>query len=453
MFDDIKGKRALVTGACGVIGKWIAETLHEAGATLALTDAKGDDLEAFAKTLGLGGDSFCKAADLTDEASIKALTAEIGTRWGAVDILVNNAGIYPSAFLLDTPTEEFDRIFSINLRAPFILSRELATQMVRKGVKGSIINISSGASRKMRRTATVYSTSKTALDRLTKGFAVELAEYGIRSNALEPGFAAGSTVSDLSEAHIRNTVAQIPLGRPSSREDVGNALLYLASDASSYVTGATLTVDGGGSIGHARGPSGQEERAVMNPATLSPATFPKAGYEWPQGKSSAFCFSVDVDAESPYQWSLPTDAPRRSARSSSACSARASASGASSICSTATASRRRCSCRGWSLRTIPNCCRPSSRAAMRSACTAISTRLATEAGPEEFARALDESLALFKSQAGIVPDRLPLAGLGDDAVHAGRGQAPRALRFLADGLRPPLYDRRRDAGAGALGRR
>jgi 3-oxoacyl-[acyl-carrier protein] reductase len=249
MFDDIRGKRALVTGACGVIGRWIAQSLHEAGAVLALTDAKGEELEAFAAALGLSGDSFCKPADLTDEASIKALTEEIGRRWGAVDILVNNAGIYPSAFLLDTPTEEFDRIFSVNLRAPFILSRELATQMVRNGVKGSIINISSGASRKMRRTATVYSTSKTALDRLTKGFGVELAEYGIRVNALEPGFAAGSTVSGLTDAHIQNTVAQIPLGRPSSRADVGNALLYLASDVSSYVTGATLTVDGGNSIG------------------------------------------------------------------------------------------------------------------------------------------------------------------------------------------------------------
>lgn len=249
MFDDIKGKRALVTGACGVIGRWIAQTLHEAGATLALTDARSEELDALAGELGLSGDGFAKAADLTDEASIKALSAEIGTRWGAADILVNNAGIYPSGFLLDTTTQEFDRILSVNLRAPFILTREIATQMVRKGVKGSIVNISSGASRKMRRTACVYSMSKTALDRLTKGFGVELAEYGIRVNALEPGFAAGSKVSGLTEAHIQSTISQIPLGRPSSREDVGNALLYLASDASAYVTGATLTVDGGNSIG------------------------------------------------------------------------------------------------------------------------------------------------------------------------------------------------------------
>lgn len=249
MFQDIKGKRAVVTGACGVIGRWIAETLHQAGATLCLTDAREAELKALGDSLGLSGESFTMAADLTEEPSIRQLTDEVGTRWRAADILVNNAGIYPSAFLLDTPTEEFDRIFAINLRAPFILTRELATQMVRKGVKGSVINISSGASRKMRRTACIYSTSKTALDRLTKGFGVELAEYGIRVNALEPGFAAGSTVSALTDAHIQNTIAQIPLGRPSSREDVGNALLYLASDASAYVTGATLTVDGGNSIG------------------------------------------------------------------------------------------------------------------------------------------------------------------------------------------------------------
>ncbi|WP_342358884.1 SDR family oxidoreductase [Terrarubrum flagellatum] len=249
MFDDIKGKRAIVTGACGVIGRWIVETLHNAGAILALTDARGDDLDKLSSELKLSGESFVKTADLTSEASIKAFTDEVGKRWGAADILVNNAGIYPSGFLLDISTEEFDRIFSVNLRAPFILTREIATQMVKKKVKGSIINISSGASRKMRRTVVPYCTSKTALDRLTKGFGVELAEFGIRVNALEPGFAAGSKVSDLTDAHIQSTISQIPLGRPSSREDVGNGLLYLASDASAYVTGATLTIDGGNSIG------------------------------------------------------------------------------------------------------------------------------------------------------------------------------------------------------------
>lgn len=249
-FPDLAGKRVLVTGACGVIGRWIIQAFCGAGARLCLTDLRQDELEALARQAGVDmQQGFIHAADLTDAASIDALVAAVGTRWGAVDVLVNNAGIYPSGFLLDTSAAEFDRIFAVNLRAPFLLTKGLAIQMVRQGVKGSIINISSGASRKMRRTVVPYCTSKTALDRLTKGFGVELAEYGIRVNALEPGFMHGSAVSPLTESHVQRTVAAIPLGRATSADDVGNGLLYLASDASSYVTGATLTIDGGNSIG------------------------------------------------------------------------------------------------------------------------------------------------------------------------------------------------------------
>jgi 3-oxoacyl-[acyl-carrier protein] reductase len=248
-FPDLAGKHVLVTGACGVIGRWITQAFAEVGAQLCLTDLHQSELDAQAQRVDIGQDGFTCAANLTDEVSIDALVAEVGTRWGAVDVLVNNAGIYPSGFLLDTSSAEFDRIFSVNLRAPFLLTRALAVQMIAKGVKGSVINISSGASRKMRRTVVPYCTSKTALDRLTKGFGIELAEYGIRVNALEPGFMHGSAVSPLTESHVQRTVAAIPLGRATSASDVGNGLLYLASDASSYVTGATLTIDGGNSIG------------------------------------------------------------------------------------------------------------------------------------------------------------------------------------------------------------
>ena len=221
-----------------------------AGAELCLTDAQEAALSAYAGEVSLGTGGFAHPANLTDESLDRQdLITEIGRRWGAADVLVNNAGIYPSGFLLDISTAEFDRIFSVNLRAPFVLTRGIARQMIAKGVKGSVINISSGAARKMRRTVVPYCTSKTALDRLTKGFAIELAEFGIRVNALEPGFAAGSSVSSLTDEHIDNTIAAIPLGRPSSPSDVANGLLYLASDASSYVTGATLTIDGGNSIG------------------------------------------------------------------------------------------------------------------------------------------------------------------------------------------------------------
>jgi 3-oxoacyl-[acyl-carrier protein] reductase len=101
----------------------------------------------------------------------------------------------------------------------------------------------------MRRTSCPYCTSKAALDRLTKGFAIELAEYGIRANALEPGFAVGSEVSRVTQAHVDNVLANIPAGRGTSMQDVGQAALFLASSASTYITGASLPVDGGNSIG------------------------------------------------------------------------------------------------------------------------------------------------------------------------------------------------------------
>ncbi|WP_118134138.1 SDR family NAD(P)-dependent oxidoreductase [Oceanicella sp. SM1341] len=246
---EFAGRGVVITGACGIYGRGLARTFAAEGAKLCLTDRDGPALDALLAELPAAAGSFTQAADLMDDASLAALAARVGSEWGAADILINNAGIYPSGFLLDTTNEAWDAILGINLRAPFILTRDLTTQMVKAGVKGTVINISSGAARKMRRTAAPYSLSKTALDRLTKGFAIELAEYGIRVNALEPGFAAGSSVSALSQAHVDKVTAGIPLGRASSEADIGAAALYLASSAAAYVTGTSLAVDGGNSIG------------------------------------------------------------------------------------------------------------------------------------------------------------------------------------------------------------
>lgn len=219
------------------------------GAKLCLTDCDQGALDVQLAEMGVAKGSFAHAADLTDTASMQDLIAAVGRHWDAADVLVNNAGVYPSGFLLDIDAAEWDRIMDVNLRAPFVLTRGLALQMVKAGRKGAVINISSGAARKMRSTAVPYCVSKTALDRLTRGFALELAEFGIRVNALEPGFAAGSTVSVLTDKHVAKVTAGIPLGRQARRDDVGQAALYLASDEASFVTGTALAVDGGNSIG------------------------------------------------------------------------------------------------------------------------------------------------------------------------------------------------------------
>ncbi len=245
----LKGKKVVLTGAYGVFGVWIAKAFTEVGAELCLTGSKMAKLEHLAAELDCPVPPLLAAVDLTADDAMQRLTETVRAAWGAPDILINNAGVYPSSFLLDLPNEEWDRIMNVNLRAPFILSRDMAKLMIERGVKGSIINISSGAARKMRSTAVPYCVSKTALDRLNLGLALELAEFGIRVNAVEPGFAAGSESTPLTEEHVRKVIANIPLGRPSGPTDAPSAILYLCSEAASFITGANLAVDGGNSAG------------------------------------------------------------------------------------------------------------------------------------------------------------------------------------------------------------
>ncbi len=246
--NEFKGKKVIVTGAGGIIGGWIAKAFAQEGAVLCLTDQDQAKLDARLAELP-GEGHFGIVSDLTDAHSMTDFAAAVAGRWNAPDILVNNAGVYPSGFLLDISLEDWDRIMNVNLRAPFLLSKLFAKQMIDAEIAGSIVNISSGAARKMRTTVVPYCTSKTALDRLTKGFALELAEFGIRVNAVEPGFAAGSDVSSLSDEHVKTVTSSIPLGRASSAADVAAAVLYVTSSGGAYVTGGTLTVDGGNSIG------------------------------------------------------------------------------------------------------------------------------------------------------------------------------------------------------------
>jgi len=243
------GKKVLVTGACGVFGRWIAAAFAREGAALCLSDREANALAPTRDTLGLAPDTLLHATELLDLASIDALAGLVEARWGAPDIVVNNAGVYPRGGLLDLPVEEWDRIMGVNLRAPFLTTRAMARLMIARGRAGSVVMISSGAARQMRNGSVPYCTSKSALERLAKGFALELAPYGIRVNVVEPGFAPGSTVSPLDAAYVERMKARIPLGRTSGPDDAPEAIMYLCSERASFVTGAVLSVDGGNSMG------------------------------------------------------------------------------------------------------------------------------------------------------------------------------------------------------------
>jgi 3-oxoacyl-[acyl-carrier protein] reductase len=261
---EFKNKSVVVTGAAGVFGRWIVEYFAREGADLCLSDIRESDLRKLAEGLKLDPTrTIIHATELTDEASIKELAGAVQKKWRAPDIVINNAGLYPKCALLDLDVAEWDKIFDVNLRAPFLVGREMAKLMVADKRQGSIVNISSGAARKMNASSVPYCTSKTALERLSKGFALELAPHRIRVNIVEPGFAPGSEVSHLSSSYVEQMVKNIPLGRTSGPDDATSAIAYLCSDKASFITGAVLSVDGGNSIGSPALANNDSERETL----------------------------------------------------------------------------------------------------------------------------------------------------------------------------------------------
>jgi NAD(P)-dependent dehydrogenase (short-subunit alcohol dehydrogenase family) len=240
----LDGKRALVTGAGRGLGAGFAAALADAGADVTLVARTGDEINALAADLrARGGKAEALVLDVTD---LEAMQAAIAAQ-PPFNVLVNNAGTNRPGPFVDTKIEDFDYVFNINVRAAYFVAQAVARKLVEAGQPGSIINVSSQMGHVGGPRRTVYCATKHAMEGFTKAMAIELAPHKIRVNTLAPTFIETPMTKPFFENREfrEDTLRRIKLGRLGQVEDLTGAIVFLASDASSLMTGTSLVVDGG----------------------------------------------------------------------------------------------------------------------------------------------------------------------------------------------------------------
>ena len=248
---SLKGRVALVTGASSGLGVQFARALADNGATLALVARRADRLKALKDEIeGKGGKAVAIEADVTDRAAMTRAFDAAEKAFGTVTILVNNAGIAHGGRAIEMPPEEWRKVLSTNLDAVFYWAQEAARRMLAAKMQGSVINIASVLGLAVAKGAVAYATAKAGVVQVTKALAVELAFKGVRVNAIAPGWFVTEMNDDYLASEAGTAIKrEIPMGRFGNTGDLDGALLLLASDAGSYITGATIVVDGGQVVG------------------------------------------------------------------------------------------------------------------------------------------------------------------------------------------------------------
>ena len=260
---NVKGKVIVITGALGLLGSAYTDGFAQEGARVVVVDTDGDLCLQKARDITgkSGAESLGIGCDITDREAVSEMVAQVISRFGKIDVLINNAAHKSERFFTpfeDFPVADWEEVMKVNVTGMFLCSQAVAGEM-KKRQSGSIINISSiygvvapdqriyqGAVYEGREihAPLIYSTSKGAVISLTRYLATYLAKYSIRVNAVAPG----GVYSGQSEAFVKNYSDRCPLGRMAKAEEVFNAVYFLDSDASSYITGHNLVVDGGWSV-------------------------------------------------------------------------------------------------------------------------------------------------------------------------------------------------------------
>ncbi|MGV6857777.1 MAG: SDR family NAD(P)-dependent oxidoreductase [bacterium] len=242
----LENKRVLVTGASGGIGAGIARAFSEAGAKV-VVHYRTREKEALQLVDALGGEAVSMHADLRSAGGLRALVAEVWRLWGGLDVLVNNAGVVLKAAILDADERYWDDVLNVNLRAPYLLSREVALRWREQGETDGkvILHNTSIHGHKSTPWFSAYASSKAGLERLTEVQALEWAPLGIRVNAFAPGVVPVERTEEVLRASESQWMPHIPLGRFGRISDIASLALFLASDGAQWITGQSFVCDGG----------------------------------------------------------------------------------------------------------------------------------------------------------------------------------------------------------------
>lgn len=244
---DLTGKVAVVTGGNAGLGEAFAHALSDAGARVVIAARNREKNEIMARSISdAGGQALAIELDVTRPEQVNRMVTDVTERFGPIDILVNNAGVCYHRPALEVPTDEWLEVFDVNVHGLWYCAREVGQQMVERRA-GVIINIGSISAMIVNRPQMqpAYNASKAAVHQLTKSLAAEWAPYNVRVNALAPGYVKTSMAPVDRPEFRRYWIEDTPMQRPALPAELGPSLIYLASDASRFMTGSVLVIDGG----------------------------------------------------------------------------------------------------------------------------------------------------------------------------------------------------------------